>query len=89
MFIPDLGVKKAPDPGPGSATLHLPIQTQPLDTLPKMCFSASLKNLHCRIPGVYILVENGYLFPPHPSEIYIFPQKNSVIFAQHWRRQIA
>ncbi len=31
--------------------------------------------------GVYILVENGYLFPP-PSEIYIFSPKNSMIFAQ-------
>jgi hypothetical protein len=26
------------------------------------------------LPGVYILVENGYLFPP-PSEIYIFSPK--------------
>ncbi len=25
--------------------------------------------------GVYILVENGYLFPPPPSEIYIFSPK--------------
>jgi hypothetical protein len=28
--------------------------------------------------GVYILVENGYLFPPPPRKSIFFPQKNSV-----------
>ncbi len=37
--------------------------------------------------GVYILVENEYLFPPPPRKSIFFPQKNRVIFAQHCRRQ--
>jgi hypothetical protein len=31
--------------------------------------------------------QKGYLFPPPPRKSIFFPQKNSVIFAQHCRRQ--
>jgi hypothetical protein len=51
------------------------------------CSVSQSTNLVYVFPGVYILVENGYLFPPPPRKSIFFPQKNSVIFAQHCRRQ--
>ncbi len=57
---------------------------------PKKWFLSSWKNdLGCssririlffypsRIPGVYILVENGYLFPPPLGNLYFFPKKTA------------
>jgi hypothetical protein len=63
------------DPDPNVNSIHLSCQTEVL-------------KMHLK-SGVYILVENGYLFPPPPQKSIFFPKKNSVIFAQHCRRQIA